>query len=138
MLILNIIMSPTKKFAAPIGRLLIALIFVMSGLNKIDNYSNVAGWMESMGVPGVLLLLPLVIVFEVLGGLAIIIGWQTRYTALLLSGFCLLSALIFHANFADQNEMIHFMKNLALSGGFLFLVAHGGGNYALDNRTRAD
>ena len=138
MLILNIIMSPTKKFAAPIGRLFIALIFVMSGLNKIGSYSNVAGWMESMGVPGALLLLPIVIVFEVLGGLAIIIGWQTRYMALLLSGFCILSALIFHSNFANQNEMMHFMKNLALSGGFLVLVAHGGGNYALDNRARAD
>ena len=88
------------------------------------------------GVPGALL--PLVIALEVLGGLAVIIGWKTRYAALLLSGFSLLSALVFHANFAEQNEMMHFMKNLALSGGFLFLVAHGGGNYALDNRARAD
>ena len=69
---------------------------------------------------------------------SIIIGWQTRFVALLLAGICLMSALIFHANFADQNEMIHFMKNVALTGGFLFLVAHGGGNYALDNRARAD
>jgi putative oxidoreductase len=108
----------------------------MSGLNKMGSYSGVAGWMEAMGVPGALL--PLVIALEVLGGLAVIIGWKTRYAALLLSGFCLLSALVFHANFAEQNEMMHFMKNLALSGGFLFLVAHGGGDYALDNRTRAD
>jgi putative oxidoreductase len=92
--------------------------------------------MEAMGVPGALL--PLVIALEVLGGLAVIIGWKTRYAALLLSGFSLLSALVFHANFAEQNEMMHFMKNLALSGGFLFLVAYGGGNYALDNRAQAD
>ena len=136
MSVLNVVMSPIEKFAAPIGRLFIALIFVMSGLSKMGSYPGVAGWMEAMGVPGALL--PLVIALEVLGGLAVIIGWKTRYAALLLSGFSLLSALVFHANFAEQNEMMHFMKNLALSGGFLFLVAHGGGNYALDNRARAD
>jgi len=136
MSVLNVVMSPIEKFAAPFGRLFIALIFVMSGLNKMGSYSGVAGWMEAMGVPGALL--PLVIALEVLGGLAVIIGWKTRYAALLLSGFCLLSALVFHANFAEQNEMMHFMKNLALSGGFLFLVAQGGGNYSLDNRARAD
>lgn len=136
MLVLNVVMPTIEKFAAPIGRLFIALIFVMSGFNKMGNYASVTGWMEAMGVPGALL--PLVIALEVLGGLAIIIGWKTRYAALLLSGFCLLSALVFHANFAEQNEMMHFMKNLALSGGFLFLVAQGGGNYSLDNRARAD
>ena len=136
MSVLNVVMPPIEKFAAPIGRLFIALIFVMSGLNQRGIESGVAGWMEAMGVPGALL--PLVIALEVLGGLAVIIGWKTRYAALLLSGFCLLSALVFHANIAEQNEMMHFMKNLALSGGFLFLVAHGGGNYALDNRAGAD
>ena len=136
MSVLNVVMPPIEKFAAPIGRLFIALIFVMSGLSKMGSYSGVTGWMEAMGVPGALL--PLVIALEVLGGLAVIIGWKTRYAALLLSGFCLLSALVFHSNFAEQNEMMHFMKNLALSGGFLFLVAQGGGNYSLDNRARAD
>jgi putative oxidoreductase len=135
MSILNFVMAPVERFGAPLGRLFIALIFVMSGLNKMGSYTNVAGWMEAMGVPGALL--PLVIALEVLGGAAIIIGWQTRFVALLLAGFCLMSALIFHANFADQNEMIHFMKNVALTGGFLFLVANGGGNYAVDNLTKS-
>ena len=135
MSILNFVMTPVERFGAPLGRLFIALIFVVSGLNKMGSYTNVAGWMEAMGVPGALL--PLVIALEVLGGAAIIIGWQTRFVALLLAGFCLMSALIFHANFADQNEMIHFMKNVALTGGFLFLVANGGGNYAVDNLTKA-
>ena len=72
-----------------------------------------------------------------LGGVAIIIVWQTRFVALLLAGFCLMSALIFHANFADQNEMVHFMKNVALAGDFLFLVVNSGGNYAVDNRTKS-
>jgi len=118
--------------SAPIGRVFIALIFVMSGLNKMGNYANTAGWMDAMGVPGGLL--PVVIVLEVLGGLAIIIGWQTRIASFLLAGFCLLSALLFHNNLGDQNEMIQFMKNVAMAGGFLFLTAHGAGKFSLDNR----
>ena len=118
--------------SAPIGRVFIALIFVMSGLNKMGNYANTAGWMDAMGVPGGLL--PVVIVLEVLGGLAIIIGWQTRIASFLLAGFCILSALLFHNNLGDQNEMIQFMKNVAMAGGFLFLTAHGAGKFSLDNR----
>jgi len=118
--------------SAPVGRVFIALIFVMSGLNKMGNYANTAGWMDAMGVPGGLL--PVVIVLEVLGGLAIIIGWQTRIASFLLAGFCILSALLFHNNLGDQNEMIQFMKNVAMAGGFLFLTAHGAGKFSLDNR----
>ena len=118
--------------SAPIGRVFIALIFVMSGLNKLGNYANTAGWMDAMGVPDGLL--PVVIVLEVLGGLAIIIGWQTRIASFLLAGFCLLSALLFHNNLGDQNEMIQFMKNVAIAGGLLFLTAHGAGKFSLDNR----
>jgi uncharacterized membrane protein YphA (DoxX/SURF4 family) len=68
------------------------------------------------------------------GGLAIIVGWQTRWVALALAGFSVLSALIFHNNFADQNEMANFMKNIAIAGGFLFLFANGAGARSLDNR----
>ena len=101
----------------------------------MNNYSNTAGWMEAMGVPGNLL--PLVIVLEVLGGAAIMIGWQTRIAAILFAGFSIMSAAIFHADFSDQNQMIHFMKNISITGGFLFLVVHGAGNYSLDNREKA-
>ena len=90
--------------------------------------------MESVGVPG--MLLPLVIVLEVFGGLAVLVGWQTRLAAFALGGFSLISAVIFHANFGDQMQMIMFMKNIAIAGGFLFLVANGPGALALDNRTR--
>lgn len=123
-----------EVYSAPLGRVFISLIFVMSGLSKMSNYANTAGWMDAMGVPGGLL--PFVIALEVLGGLAIIIGWQTRAVAFLLAGFCVLSAVIFHNNFGDQNEMIHFMKNIAMAGGFLFLTAHGAGTFSLDNRSR--
>jgi len=126
------ILSLIENFSAPLGRVLIALIFVMSGLNKMGNYANTASWMDAMGVPSGLL--PIVIVVEVFGGLAIIVGWQARIASFLLAGFCLLSAVIFHNNLGDQNEMIHFMKNIAMAGGFLFLTAHGAGNFSLDKR----
>lgn len=73
----------------------------------------------------------------VLGGLAIIIDWKTKAVSFLLASFCVLSAVIFHNNFSDQNEMIHFMKNIAMAGGFLFLLVHGAGSISLDNRTKA-
>lgn len=104
------------------GRVLMSAIFIMAGLNKLGaGYAGTQGYMESMGVPGALL--PLVILLEVGGGLAIALGWQTRIAAFLLAGFSIISALIFHANFADQMQSILFMKNLAMAGGFLFLVA---------------
>ena len=92
--------------------------------------------MESAGVPG--MLLPLVIAVELLGGLAVIFGWHTRVAAFLLAGFSLLSAVLFHANVGDQMQMIMFMKNLALAGGFLMIVALGAGAYSLDNRRSAE
>jgi putative oxidoreductase len=110
-------------------------MFVMSGMNKMNNYSNTAGWMDAMGVPGSLL--PLVIVLEVLGGAAIMIGWQTRIAAILFAAFSVMSAAIFHADLSDQNQMIHFMKNVSIAGGFLFLIVHGAGNYSLDSREKA-
>jgi putative oxidoreductase len=126
-------MYKLQTFAAPIGRILISLMFVTSGFNKIAGYSGTQGYMEAMGVPGALL--PLVIAVEILGGLAVILGWKTRIAAFLLAGFSLLSALLFHANFGDQMQMIMFMKNLAIAGGFLMIVALGSGAYALDNRS---
>jgi putative oxidoreductase len=127
-------MTFIKSLAAPSGRILIALIFVVSGLGKISSFAATQGYMESVGVPGVLL--PAVIALEVFGGLAIILGWHTRVAAFLLAGFSLLSAVLFHANFGDQMQMIMFMKNLALAGGFLIIVASGAGAWSIDNRVR--
>mgnify|MGYP006443391495 FL=1 len=129
---INQLIISNSNYAAPAGRVLIAFMFVMSGLNKINNYGNTAGWMDAMGVPGSLL--PIVIVLEVLGGAAIMIGWQTRIAAILFAAFSVMSAAIFHADFSDQNQMIHFMKNVSIAGGFLFLIVHGAGTYSMDNR----
>jgi putative oxidoreductase len=118
------------------GRVLMSAIFLMAGISKLGSYAATQGYMESMGVPGILL--PLVILLELGGGLAVLLGWQTRISAFLLAGFCIVSALIFHASFGDQMQSILFMKNLAMAGGFLFLVAGGAGAWSLDARRQAN
>lgn len=117
------------------GRVLIALIFVLSGVNKIGTIEGTQGYMEAMGVPG-FLIYP-TILFEVSAGLAIVIGYETRIVALALAGFCLVTALIFHLDIADQTQFVMFMKNLAMCGGFLFLARDGAGRPSLDNRRKS-
>ena len=112
------------------GRVLISAIFIMAGINKISGYAGTQGYMESMGVPGALL--PLVILLEIGGGLAVLLGWQTRIAAFLLAGFTVLSALIFHAELGDQMQFILFMKNLAMAGGLMFLVAGRRHDWSID------
>jgi putative oxidoreductase len=125
-------MNTQQNLADLLGRILIAAIFLLAGLNKIGGYAGTQGYMESMGVPGGLL--PLVIAVEVLGAVAIIAGWHTRLFAFLLAGFSIVSALIFHRALGDPMQFILFMKNLAMAGGFLFLVARGPGDWSLDAR----
>jgi putative oxidoreductase len=114
------------------GRILIALIFITAGWSKIGGFEGTQQYMASMGVPGALL--PLVIITELGGGLLILAGLFSRYTALALAGFTILSAILFHGNVDDPSQQIQFMKNLAIAGGFLFLVAHGAGKLSLDHR----
>ena len=128
-------MSTLQSLFAPAGRVLLSLIFVVSGFGKISAYAGTQAYMESAGVPGALL--PAVIALEVLGGLAVMVGWNTRIAAFLLAGFSLVSGALFHADFGDQMQSIMFMKNLALAGGFLFIVAVGAGPWSLDNRRAA-
>jgi putative oxidoreductase len=124
--------STVQKFSELAGRIFLAAIFLLSGLGKIGAYAGTAAYMASVGVPGALL--PAVIALEVLGAIAIIVGWKTRITAVLLAGFTLLSGVLFHSNFADQVQMIMFLKNVAITGAFLLLVAHGPGALTLDRR----
>ncbi len=128
-------MNALTRLAGPLGRLFLAAIFINSGIGKISAYAGTQGYMESQGVPGALL--PLVILVEVVGGLAVVAGWQTRIAAFLLAGFTLLSALLFHLDFADQMQAIMFMKNVSIAGGLLLLVAHGAGAYSIDKRAAA-
>jgi len=137
----NSVAAHTSNGATPLnltglaGRILLAVMFLLSGLGKIGAYSATAAYMNSAGVPGALL--PLVILTEVGGALAIIAGWKTRTVAVLLAGFCLLTAITFHRNFADQNQMINFLKNVSIAGGFLLLVANGPGPLSIDGRLRS-
>ena len=124
------------KYINLAGRILLAQLFLMAGLSKITGYAGTQGYMEAMGVPGVLL--PLVIALEVGGALALILGWQTRLTALALAGFSLVSAVIFHANLGDQMQMILFMKNFAIAGGLLVVAAQNPAySLSLDGRRLA-
>lgn len=120
------------KVSEFIARLFLAQIFLLSGIAKIGDYAGTQGYMEAMGIPGTLL--PLVIALEAGGGLAIIVGWQTRLVAIALALFTLAAAAIFHNDFADQVQMIIFMKNIAIAGGFILLAVHGAGGYSLDSR----
>ena len=118
-----------QAIASLIGRILLSAIFISAGINKISGYAGAQAYMESHGLPGALL--PLVIAFEVVAGLAVLLGIFSRWAGLLLAGFCLASALLFHLDFADQAQATNFMKNLAMAGGFLLLFANGSGRYAL-------
>jgi putative oxidoreductase len=126
----NATLASTAEVA---GRFLLGLLFVLSGLGKLGAYASTAAYMSATGVPGALL--PVVIATEVFGALAIVLGWKTRIAAFLLAGFSLLTALTFHNNFADQTQMIMFLKNLSIAGGFLLLVANGAGPLSLDRRS---
>ena len=118
-----------------IARILLGQIFLLAGINKIGAYAGTQGYMESMGVPG-MLLLP-VILLEIAGGLAIIAGWQTRWTSLALAGFTVIAALLFHNDFANQMQTILFMKNMSITGGLLLLSVAGAGVWSLDNRSHS-
>lgn len=112
-----------------IGRILLALMFVLGGYSKIGGYAGTQAYMASAGVPGALL--PLVIITELLGGLLIVVGYKTRLVALALAGFTLIAGLLFHMA-PDPVQKIMFMKNLAITGGFLVLFASGAGRWSLD------
>jgi len=123
------------KYTNLAGRILLAHIFLLAGLNKITGYSGTQGYMEAMGVPG--MLLPLVILLEVGGALALIVGWQTRWAAYALALFSMVAAVIFHSNLSDQIQMILFMKNWAIAGGLLVLAANGAGAFSIDKGAKA-
>ncbi len=121
-----------EKVSQLVARLFIGQIFLLSGFFKITGYEGTQGYMEAMGVPG--MLLPLVILLEAGGGLAIVAGWQTRLVSIALAIFTVAAAVIFHSNLSDQIQMIMFMKNIAITGGLILLAVHGAGGYGLDSR----
>ncbi|QEY25634.1 DoxX family protein [Neisseria zalophi] len=128
-LVKNIVTNPTMHaLISLIARAFLVYLFLVSGWGKIDKFDGVVAHMEGMGVPGALL--PLTILLEVGGGIAILFGFQTRILALLLAAFTLISALIFHAAPEDAVQM---MKNFGITGGFLLLMLTGAGAWSIDH-----
>ena len=114
------------------GRIFISLVFLLSGINKISNYEGTIGWMESLGMPGIFLIPA--IILEIGAPILIMIGYKVKISAALLSIFCIATALIFHNDFSDQMQFVSFMKNIALAGGFLFIVVNGAKDFSLDKK----
>ncbi len=122
-------MQHLRDYAPAVARLLLGAIFVVAGLGKLGDVAGFAGYMASGGVPTALAW-P-VILFEIVGGLALIAGVQARIVALLLAGFSVLAAVLYHFQPADQLQMTMFLKNLAIAGGLLLVWVHGPGRLAL-------
>jgi putative oxidoreductase len=112
-------MTSSTDAAALIGRLLRALIFVLSGFQKLATFGGTVGFMQTEGLPLPLLAAIIAIVVECVGGILVVIGYQTRLVGIALAAWCIATALVAHRDFANQDQMIHFLKNVAMAGGFL-------------------
>ena len=128
--------SALTSVAPALGRLLLAGIFLLSGFSKVAAPVGTIGYIQSVGLPLPEVAYGLAVVTEILGGLALVVGFQTRLVALALAGFTIATALVFHNDLSDQNQFIHFFKNIAMAGGLLQVVAFGAGSFSLDNRRR--
>ena len=118
------------RYADVPARAAMAAIFLLSGISKIGAFEAMQAYMEAFGLPGVLLIPT--IAFEVLAGIALLLGFGTRQAAFLLAGFCIVTALVFHRNFGDQVQQIMFLKNVAMAGGLLLLARDGSPSFALE------
>ena len=115
-----------------LGRIMLALIFILAGIGKIQDPAGTAGYMQSVGLPAPLLWPT--IALEIIGGICVAVGFQTRFAAFALAIFSIAAAVIFHRNFADQMQMIMFLKNIGLAGGLLLLATSGKTGLSVDNR----
>ena len=129
-------MTGIQNYLPLAGRVLIALIFLWSGLGKIMDPAGTIGYISSVHLPLPQLGYALALIVELVGGVLLVIGFKTRIVAAVLALFTLAAALAFHNNFSDFNQMIHFMKNVSMAGGLLQVVAFGGGALSLDPRMR--
>jgi putative oxidoreductase len=125
-------MNAAAPYLITIGRVIMCIIFIQAGISKIFGYAGTEAHMVEAGVPA--MLLPLVILTELGGGLLVLLGLGTSYAAIALAGFCVLAAIIFHYHPDDMAQMINFMKNITIAGGFFVLAGSGPGAFALDNR----
>ena len=113
-----------------LARLLLACLFILAGMGKMTSFAETQGYMQAFGLPASLLLPT--IIFQITAGVLILVGFRTRYVALLLAGFCLVTALVFHSNLGDKIQLIMFLKNFAIAGGLLLLAKHGSSTLSID------
>lgn len=126
----------TQALASLIGRVLLSAIFILSGFSKLAAPAMMVGYISSVGLPLPQLALALAIIVELGGGLALIAGFRTRTVAVVLALFSVSTALAFHNALGDQNQFIHFFKNIAMAGGLMQVVAFGAGRFSFDARRR--
>jgi putative oxidoreductase len=131
------IMTATESYAAAAGRVLLSAIFLMSGFGKLTDRTGTIQYIEAAGLPLPSIAYIIALVCEIGGGLAILVGFRARIAAAVLCIFTLAAAIGFHSNFADPDMVIHFMKNVAMAGGFLMIVAFGPGPLSVDERMRS-
>ncbi|MEE9331013.1 MAG: DoxX family protein [Methylophilaceae bacterium] len=117
-----------------IGRIMLALIFILAGISKMMDPAGTSGYMQSMGVP-TLFLWP-TILLEIFGGIALIVGYRTAIAAVALALFSIVAAVLFHSDFGDKIQMILFMKNIAMAGGLLLLATSGVTSYSFDSKKK--
>jgi putative oxidoreductase len=122
----------TNDYAAAFGRLMIAILFLLSGLGKIAAPAMTQAYIASTGLPLPIAGYVIAVVVEVAGGLLLAVGYRTTFVATGMAVFTLATAVFFHNNFADQNQMIHFLKNIAIAGGLLQVAAFGAGSISID------
>ena len=120
------------------GRILLSLIFILSGFAKVTNFAGSVGY-AAVGVGESLATLAIIvaIIVELGGGLMLLFGYKIKWAALAVAGYTLLAALLFHFDFTDQAQMTNFMKNLAIAGGLLFVVVYGAGPFSMDKRRKS-
>ncbi len=128
----------STRFLPLLGRVLIGLPFLISGLGKLAAYGSTTAYIGSVGLPLAPLGWAIAVVFEIGGGLLLLLGFHTRAVASGLALFVLATAIFFHNNFADHNQMIHFLKNLVIIGGLLQIAHFGAGRYSFDARSSRD
>lgn len=126
--------STTSDLLAATGRVLLAAIFVLSGVSKLADPTGTIAYISSAGLPAPSLAYGAAVAVELVGGLLLIAGIRTRFVASAIAAFSLAAAFGFHANLADQNQFIHFFKNIAMAGGLLQVAAFGSGRFGFDRR----
>jgi putative oxidoreductase len=127
-------MPKDNPYVGVVGRLLISALFLISGLGKIGAPAQTMGYITSAGLPFPLLAYLVAIVVEVVGGILLIVGYQSRIVASAMAVYTVAAALGFHRDFADPNAIAHFLKNIAITGGLLQIVALGAGTFSIDRR----